>query len=118
MHWSVRCVSTLGKLLSPHSFFSFDPYHVALAALGLGIVLAFWIPRFFSGREPASAPLLIVFGAAAFSLLPGMPDAFDPRSTPRVWERLSELAVIVALFGTGLRIDNLTSYARWQPTIY
>jgi NhaP-type Na+/H+ or K+/H+ antiporter len=34
-----------------------------------------------------------------------------------LWERLSELAVIVALFGTGLKIDNLTNYRRWQPTI-
>jgi NhaP-type Na+/H+ or K+/H+ antiporter len=29
----------------------------------------------------------------------------------------SELAVIVALFGTGLRIDNLRSYRRWKPTV-
>ena len=88
-----------------------------LAALGAGIILAFWIPRFFSGREPAASALLILAGALAFTLLPGMPAVLDPRSAPRVWEYVSEIAVIVALFGTGLRIDNLTSYRRWQPTI-
>ncbi len=103
--------------MSEEPFFSFDPYHIALAALGAGIVLALWLPRFLSGREPAASALLILIGAAAFSLVPGMPAAFDPRTAPRVWERLSELAVIVALFGTGLRIDNLGNYARWQPTV-
>jgi NhaP-type Na+/H+ or K+/H+ antiporter len=52
-----------------------------------------------------------------FAFVPGMPAAIDPRSAPKIWEYTSELAVIVALFGTGLRIDNLTSYRRWQPTV-
>ncbi len=98
-------------------FFGLSPYHVLLTALGAGILLAYWIPRFFSGREPAASALLILIGVVAFTLLPGMPAVIDPRSAPRAWEYVSELAVIVALFGTGLRIDNLTSYRRWQPTI-
>lgn len=102
---------------SAEPFFGFSPYHVVLTALGAGIVLAFWIPRFFSGREPAASALIILGGVGAFTLLPGMPAAIDPRTAPRLWEYVSELAVIIALFGTGLRIDNLTSYRRWQPTI-
>jgi len=98
-------------------FFGLEPYHMAMAAVGAGIVLAFWIPRFFSGREPAASALLILAGAIAFAWLPGMPAAVDPRTQPRLWELTSELAVIVALFGTGLRIDNLTSYGRWRPTV-
>ena len=102
---------------SAEPFFGLSPYHVVLTALGAGIILAFWIPRFFSGREPAASALLILAGTLAFAVLPGMPAAIDPRSAPRVWEYVSELAVIVALFGTGLRIDSLTGYRRWQPTI-
>ena len=98
-------------------FFGFAPYHIALAAVGAGIIVAFWVPRFFSGREPAASALLIVAGALIFTVLPGMPAAIDPRTAPTVWEYVSELAVIVALFGTGLRIDNLTSYRRWKPTM-
>jgi NhaP-type Na+/H+ or K+/H+ antiporter len=98
-------------------FFSFEPYHVAMAAIGAGIIVAFWIPRFFSGREPAASALLILAGMIAFSWIPGMPAALDPRTQPRLWELTSELAVIVALFGTGLRIDELTSYQRWRPTV-
>jgi NhaP-type Na+/H+ or K+/H+ antiporter len=102
---------------SGEPFFGLASYHIVLAAAGAGIILAFWIPRFLSGREPAASALLILAGAAAFTLLPGMPQALDPRLSPKVWEHVSEMAIIVALFGTGLRIDNLTSYKRWQPTI-
>ena len=102
---------------STEPFFGFAPYHVVLAALGACIIVAFWIPRFFSGREPAASALLIITGVVAFTFIPGMPTAIDPRTSPRIWEYVSELAVIVALFGTGLRIDNLTSYRRWQPTV-
>lgn len=98
-------------------FFGFNAYHIAMLTIGLGIVLALWLPRFFSGREPAASGLLILFGMAAFAIVPGMPEALDPRESPRFWELTSELAVIVALFGTGLRIDNLSSYRRWQPTV-
>jgi NhaP-type Na+/H+ or K+/H+ antiporter len=103
--------------MASSEFFGLEPYHVAMAAVGTGIIVAYWIPRFFSGREPAASALLIVAGALAFSLIPGMPAAPDPRTAPRLWELTSELAVIVALFGTGLRIDNLTSYRRWRPTV-
>ena len=98
-------------------FFGFAPYHVALALIGASIIVAFWVPRFFSGREPAASAWLILAGMAAFTFVPGMPAAIDPRAAPKIWEYASELAVIVALFGTGLRIDNLTSYHRWQPTV-
>ncbi|HYW15545.1 MAG TPA: cation:proton antiporter [Allosphingosinicella sp.] len=98
-------------------FFSLSAYHIAMAAIGAGIILAYWLPRFFSGREPAASALLILFGILAFSFVPGMPAAIDPRTAPKVWELTSELAVIVALFGTGLRIDNLRNYRHWQPTM-
>ena len=103
--------------MASEELFGLEPYHVAMAAVGTGIIVAYWIPRFFSGREPAASALLILVGMLSFSLVPGMPGVPDPRTTPRLWELTSELAVIVALFGTGLRIDNLTSYNRWRPTV-
>lgn len=99
------------------SFFGLNGYHVAMVAIGGGMILAYWIPRFLSGREPAASALLILSGALAYTLIPGMPEAIDPRTQPRVWELTSEFAVIVALFGTGLRIDNLSSYQKWRPTM-
>jgi hypothetical protein len=97
--------------------FGFEAYHVLLAAVGASIILAFWLPRFLSGREPATSALLILAGFASFVLIPGMPAALEPVKSPRPWEVLSELCVVVGLFGTGLRIDRLAGRKQWTPTL-
>ena len=97
--------------------FEFSTYHVVLAGLGTVIILAFWLPRLVSGREPAASALLIGLGYAVFALVPGMPAAIDPISRPGLWERVSEICVIVGLFGVGLRIDRLRKRALWRPTL-
>lgn len=96
--------------------FGFESYHILLAALGLSIILSFWLPRFLSGREPATSALLILFGLTAFAFVPGMPNALDPVASPRIWEVVSEICVVVGLFGTGLRIDRFVKRSRWMPT--
>jgi NhaP-type Na+/H+ or K+/H+ antiporter len=96
--------------------FGLDSYHVFLASVGACVMVAYWLPRFFSGREPAASALLIVAGAFVFIAFPGMPRPFDPTTAPRVWEITSELTLIVALFGTGLRIDNIFA-SNWGPTV-
>lgn len=97
--------------------FGFEAYHVLLAVLGVSIIVSFWLPRFVSGREPATSALLILTGLVAFAAIPGMPDALGPVESPRPWEIFSELCVIVGLFGTGLRIDRLAGRAQWMPTV-
>ncbi len=96
--------------------FDFSSYHLFLAAIGLAILLAYWLPRLFSAREPAAAGLLIGLGLLIFGWLPGMPAALSPLTTPLPWEILSELCVIVGLFGVGLRIDRIRDLKRWWPT--
>lgn len=97
-------------------FFGLNSYHIALAVVGVIAIAARWLPRLISNREPAAAPLMIMFGAAAALLIPGLPSLPDPRQTPLVWELVSELTVIVALFGAGMRIDSLRPWRRWIPT--
>ena len=97
--------------------FEFSSYHVLLSALGLAIILAYWLPRFVSGREPAASALLIGLGWLIFGWIPGMPEALSPIDAPKPWEIVSELCVIVGLFGVGLRIDRLATFARWSPTV-
>ena len=98
-------------------FFAIDPYHLLLAGCGIVIVFAYWLPRYFSGREPAASGLLILGGLAVFGIMPGVPDAITPLDRPRIWELASEFAVIVALFGTGIRIDRIRGIGLWSPTI-
>jgi NhaP-type Na+/H+ or K+/H+ antiporter len=54
---------------------------------------------------------------AAFAIVPGMPAALDPVTSPRIWEVVSEICVIVGLFGTGLRIDRFVGKPRCAPTV-
>jgi sodium/hydrogen antiporter len=103
--------------MNEQPFFGLSSYHLAMALVGAGIIAAFWLPRFLSGREPAASALMILFGIAIHWILPDLSRALDPREAPLFWELVSELAVIVALFGTGIRIDNVTDYRRWRPTI-
>ena len=97
--------------------FGFSSYHVLLAGCGLAIIVAYWLPRYFHGREPAASGLLIIGGLAVFGLLPGVPQALNPIDNPKVWELASEFAVIIALFGTGIRIDRITGKGLWSPTV-
>lgn len=98
------------------SLFTFDPYHIALASMGAVIILAYWLPRFVTRRPPAASGVLILFGMAAASFVPGLPTVPDPRSAPLLWEKVAELTVVIALFATGLRIDDVFNRARWMPT--
>ncbi|RAK51562.1 cation:proton antiporter [Phenylobacterium deserti] len=97
--------------------YEFSSYHVLLAALGLAIILAYWLPRFFSGREPAASALLIGLGWLLFGWIPDLPEAISPIATPKPWEIVSELCVIAGLFGVGLRIDRVGDLSRWGPTV-
>lgn len=97
--------------------YEISAYHLLLAAFGSVIILAYWVPRFVSEREPAASALLIGLGFAAFGWIPGMPDAIDPISLPRPWEVISEICVVAGLFGVGLRIDRLSSRKLWLPTV-
>jgi sodium/hydrogen antiporter len=95
--------------------FDLNGYHILLAAMGCCVILALWLPRFVSGREPAAAALMILISAAAFYFIPGIPQPLDPTTSPRIWEIATELTLIIALFGAGLRIDNVAG-ANWGPT--
>lgn len=99
------------------AFFNLSSYHVALVVVGAIVILARWLPRLISKREPAAAPLMILFGVGVSLLIPSFPLLPDPRQTPLPWELVSELTVIIALFTAGIRIDSLRPWRRWGPTL-
>ncbi|MGJ8545963.1 MAG: cation:proton antiporter [Sulfitobacter sp.] len=97
-------------------FFSFSAYHLILALVGTIIILSRWFPRLVSTREPAAAPLMVMFGALAAMVLPDLPGPPDPRDAPKLWEVIAEITVIVALFGAGMRVDSIGPLRKWAPT--
>ncbi len=97
--------------------FEFSTYYIVLALLGFAILFSHWLPRWISGREPASSALLICSGYLAFAFVPGVPLPFDPVASPKIWEIVSEICVVIGLFGVGIRIDRLRVWKTWEPTV-
>lgn len=98
--------------------FSFaDPYAIGLAFVGVVVLVA--IIALSSHRErlftPAAVYLVLGALASAGLHLLGV-ELLDPISDSRLIEHLSEFAVIVALFGAGLRLDRHFGKGRWHST--
>ncbi|NHN49777.1 sodium:proton antiporter [Halostella sp. JP-L12] len=90
-----------------------DQYHVTLVIISVAIFGAVVLPKLLSDK-PMSFPLLyIAFGAVAFSLPIGMP-TIDPVGSAELTERLTELVVIIALMGAGLKLDRPFDWRAWM----
>ncbi|MGR3321292.1 MAG: cation:proton antiporter [Pseudooceanicola sp.] len=98
-------------------FFTFAPYHFLMAVIGGGLLLSWWLPMKVFRRPPAGSVILMLCGLGAALAFPGATRFLDPAETPRLWEISSELVVIVVLFATGLRIDDLGRVRHWRPCI-
>jgi NhaP-type Na+/H+ or K+/H+ antiporter len=92
-----------------------DPYHLLIAAVGAALLGATAAPVLLAGRALSFPIVYVVLGAAVFWLPFGLPAA-DPIAHGLFVERISELAVIVALMGAGLKIDRPFAWAAWRPT--
>jgi NhaP-type Na+/H+ or K+/H+ antiporter len=97
--------------------FGLEPVHILFAAIGGSLLLAYWLPRLAFARPPSASALLILFGMFSSLLFPGIFSGLDPTANPALWEVTAEIVVIVVLFATGLRIDDLGDWRLWRPTI-
>ena len=83
-----------------------DPYVVVLAAFGIVVLLTAWLPMLLK-ELPLSLPILCVALGAAVFAVPDVPGAAPhPQEYLKITERLTELVVIVALMGAGLKLDR------------
>ena len=92
-----------------------DAYVVGLLFIGIAIVAA--IGALSHERERAFSAALVYLGlgfAAAVAIeLFGLAWV-DPLDDPEVLERVTELAVIIALFATGLKLDRPFEWRAWS----
>ena len=92
-----------------------DNYDLLLAVVGAVTLAATVLSLLLAGR-PLSFPLAYVgLGLVLFSLPINLPRA-DPIAQRAFLERISELAVIVALMGPGLKLDRPFGWSSWRPT--
>lgn len=96
----------------------FDGYAFGFFFIGLALFVAIWALSGHGRRTVTPAAVYLLLGAAAavgLNLL-GI-GQIDPITDSDVIERLSEVAVIVALFAAGLRIDRRLGWRRWRSTV-
>jgi NhaP-type Na+/H+ or K+/H+ antiporter len=90
-----------------------DQYHVTLILISLAIFGAVVLPKFLSDKAMSFPLIYIAFGAVAFSIPIGMPEV-DPVGNAEITERLTELVVIIALMGAGLKLDRPFDWRAWM----
>ena len=91
-----------------------EPYIVLLTGVGALILLVAWLPIMLRDL-PLSLPIVCVgIGFAAFGLSGA--GTLHPLAYPEVAERLTELVVIVALTGAGLKLDRPFGWTNWAMT--
>lgn len=89
-------------------------YIVAITGLGVLVLLVAWLPMVLK-ELPLSLPIICVaFGYAVFRFV-GL-DPPDPLTYPQATERLTELVVIIALMGAGLKLDRRIGWRSWMIT--
>ena len=83
-----------------------DSYVVVVALFGVVVLLTAWLPMVLK-ELPLSLPIACVALGALLFMVPGMPGPVpDPSEHLEVTKRLTELVVIVALMGAGLKLDR------------
>jgi len=91
------------------------PYILALTGVGVLIALVAWLPLALR-RLPLSLPIVCIGIGAALFQIPQLTLRPLPIHYPEITERFSELIVIIALMGAGLKIDRVFDWRRWSIT--
>lgn len=93
-----------------------DGYVTTLTVLGIVILFTAWLPMVLH-RLPISLPIICIIFGALLAWSPFSPlSNFNPLENRYLTERLTELVVIVALMGAGLKIDRPLSWRGWIVT--
>ena len=92
-----------------------DPYILVLTGVGVLIALVAWLPLALR-RLPLSLPIVCIAIGAAVFLIPRVSEQPLPLAYPEFTERFTEMVVIIALMGAGLKLDRVFSWRRWSVT--
>jgi NhaP-type Na+/H+ or K+/H+ antiporter len=104
-------------LLAAGEGFSFaDPYAIALTFLGLAGVAAIAALSHQAERAFSASVIYLALGLAAALAIDGLNVGWlQPDDDATVIQRLSEAAVIIALFGAGLKVEREVRPTAWGP---
>jgi sodium/hydrogen antiporter len=91
----------------------FMEYLVSLVTIGLAALGMAWMPTLSTFLRVSYSIVYILLGVLLFSVLPMLPRA-DPLHYPQFTLHLTETVVLVALMGSGLKIDQPFSLRKWK----
>ena len=92
-----------------------DAHSLLFLLAGLAALGGALLPRLI-GHLPASPPMVfLLLGVVVFSLPLGFLTV-DPLEQSEATEYLTEVGVIVALMGAGLKLDRPLGWSTWRPT--
>lgn len=94
----------------------FEADSVLWLGAGLLTLLLAWGLRASEGR-PVPFPAIAVAAGAAFFAWPASPLAPDIASDTELVLRMTEVTVIVSLFGVGLKIDRAVNWRTWATPV-
>lgn len=98
------------------AFPAMNSYIIVLTSFGFIVLLTAWLPMVFK-ELPLSLPIFCVALGAIVFLVPGIPGLPpQPQNFLAATERLTELVVLVALMGAGLKLDRKLDWAKSKAT--
>lgn len=90
-------------------------HEALLFGIGAVILLVVWLPLLLR-RLPLSLPIIGLAAGVGLSFTPWLAVTPSALAHDRTAERLTEIVVLVALMGAGLRLDRPLSLRRWDTT--
>jgi NhaP-type Na+/H+ or K+/H+ antiporter len=92
-----------------------DVYSIGLFFAGVALLAAIGALSHQHGRAFSASIVYLGFGLLAATLLEVLGlNLIEPLEDEKVLERLTELALIIALFGTGLKLDRPLTISAWS----
>lgn len=92
-----------------------DTNDLVFALVGAGALMAGLLPRLLE-RRPLSMPIIFLgLGMVLYALPTGLPMP-HPQAHLAFTEHLTEVCVVIALMGAGLKIDRPLGWRRWSST--
>jgi sodium/hydrogen antiporter len=87
-------------------------YFVGMAIVGIAALGMAWMPALSSFLRISYAIIYILLGILLFSILPMLPTP-TPLAQPEFTTHITEIVLLVALMGSGLKIDQPFSFKKW-----
>lgn len=94
-----------------------DGYLFVITLIGLAALGMVWMPALAEYARISYSIIYVAIGVVLYLLFPIVLPRADPMLNENVTMRLAEMVVIISLMGTGIKIDRVFSWKKWQTPL-